>query len=81
MSHLTRTAAAVVVTVVILGHAAVSGHEMTVMGSVAGIEPARIQVKTGQEKKGDAPAWSPSMPRRRSCAARPWSPGNRPRSW
>ena len=59
MSHLTRTAATVVVTLVLLGHAAVSGHEMTVMGSVAVIEPARIQVKTGQEKKGESSAWYP----------------------
>jgi hypothetical protein len=34
-------------------------HEMTVMGTVAGIEAARIQIKTGKEKAGVAPTWYP----------------------
>ena len=32
-------------------------HEMTVKGTVAAIEPTRIQVKTGEEKKNESPAW------------------------
>jgi len=36
-----------------------SAHEMTVMGTVAGIEAARIQIKTGKEKAGVSPAWYP----------------------
>jgi len=34
-------------------------HEMTVLGTVSGIEAARIQVKTGKEKTGVAPTWYP----------------------
>jgi hypothetical protein len=34
-------------------------HEMSVMGTVAGIEAARIQIKTGKEKAGVAPTWYP----------------------
>lgn len=34
-------------------------HEMTVLGTVAGIEAGRIQVKTGKEKAGVAPTWYP----------------------
>ena len=34
-------------------------HEMTIMGTVAGIEAARIQVKTGKEKAGVVPTWYP----------------------
>ena len=34
-------------------------HEMTIKGTVAGIEKARIQVKTGLEKPGESPAWYP----------------------
>jgi len=32
-------------------------HPMTVKGTVAAIEPKRIQVKTGEEKKGESPEW------------------------
>ena len=39
--------------------ATVAAHEITVKGTVAGVEPARIQVKTGSEKPGAAPAWYP----------------------
>jgi hypothetical protein len=35
----------------------VSAHEITVKGTVAAIERARIQVKTGDEKKGQSPEW------------------------
>ena len=34
-------------------------HEMIVRGTVAAIEPARIQIKTGQEKAGQQPEWFP----------------------
>jgi hypothetical protein len=39
--------------------AAPAAHEMVVKGIVSAIEPARIQVKTGQEKSGVEPAWYP----------------------
>jgi hypothetical protein len=32
-------------------------HEITIKGTVAGIEAARIQVKTGEEGKGQQPTW------------------------
>ena len=32
-------------------------HQMTVKGTVAAIEAKRIQVKTGEEKKGTQPEW------------------------
>ena len=35
------------------------GHEIIVKGTVVAIERARIQIKTGQEKPKDAPAWYP----------------------
>ena len=39
--------------------AMLAAHEITVKGTVAGVEPARIQVKTGGEKPGTTPAWYP----------------------
>jgi hypothetical protein len=39
--------------------ARVLAHEITVKGTVAAIEKTRIQVKTGEEKKGVAPGWYP----------------------
>ena len=39
--------------------AVVAAHEITVKGTVARVEPARIQVKTGSEKPGTAAAWYP----------------------
>ena len=36
---------------------ALLAHPMTVKGTVAAIEPKRIQVKTGEEKKGESPEW------------------------
>ena len=33
-------------------------HPMMVKGTVAAVEPKRIQVKTGEEKKGAAPDWT-----------------------
>jgi hypothetical protein len=47
----------VVLVVVLTSLAIVSAHEMTVKGTVAGIEAKRIQVKTGEEKTGEAAAW------------------------
>jgi hypothetical protein len=38
---------------------AAAAHEMIVRGTVAAIEPTRIQIKTGEEKAGQAPAWFP----------------------
>jgi hypothetical protein len=32
-------------------------HPMTFKGTVASIEPNRMQIKTGEEKKGEAPPW------------------------
>jgi hypothetical protein len=46
-----------VVAAIVLGVASAAAHEMVVKGTVAAIEPARIQVKTGEEKKGQAPTW------------------------
>lgn len=40
-----------------LGTAAVFAHPMTFKGTVASVEPARMQVKTGEEKKGETPPW------------------------
>jgi hypothetical protein len=37
----------------------VLAHEMTVKGTVAAVEQARIQIKTGQEKAGEPAAWYP----------------------
>jgi hypothetical protein len=34
-----------------------TAHQMTVKGTVAAIEPKRIQVKTGEEKAGTQPEW------------------------
>lgn len=39
------------------GAAVAHGHEMTVKGTVASIEASRVQVKTGEEKRDQAPAW------------------------
>ena len=41
----------------VLGTAAVFAHPMTFKGTVAAVEAARLQVKTGEEKKGEAPPW------------------------
>ena len=38
---------------------AVRVHEMTVQGTVAAIESARIQIKTGQEQSGELSSWYP----------------------
>ena len=37
--------------------ASAGAHEITVKGVVAAVEASRVQVKTGEEKKGQAPQW------------------------
>src|SRR5581483_7757180 len=34
-----------------------TAHEMTLKGTVQAIEAHRVQVKTGEEKKGQSPSW------------------------
>ena len=41
----------------LMSAALVRAHEITVKGTVAAVEAARIQVKTGEEKKDAAPTW------------------------
>ena len=50
---------AIALALVLAMAARIAAHEMTVKGTVAGIETARIQVKTGGEKPGTSPAWYP----------------------
>jgi len=59
MSHLMKSLAVVITALTILATAVVLAHETTVKGTVAGIEVKRIQVKTGEEKKTEAPASYP----------------------
>jgi hypothetical protein len=59
MSHIRRRFVSAAIAVAIAGGASAWAHEMTIKGTVAGLEPARIQVKTGEEKKGEPPAWYP----------------------
>ena len=49
--------AVIAVVAAALGSAAVLAHPMTFKGTVAAVEPARIQVKTGEERKGETPPW------------------------
>ena len=57
---MTSRALVLIVTVLfVVAVAPLDAHEMTVMGTVAQVESARIQVKTGKEKKGEAPSWYP----------------------
>jgi hypothetical protein len=37
--------------------AVLMAHEMTIKGTVAAIDKSRIQIKTGEERKGESPAW------------------------
>ena len=61
MSQIPRKMIALVglVVMVVIASTAAFAHEMTVKGTVAGVEPAKIQIKTGEEKKGVSPAWYP----------------------
>ena len=43
----------------VVGAASVLAHEITIKGVVAAVEPGRIQVKSGAEKKDQQPAWYP----------------------
>lgn len=52
-------ALALVVAGAMAGAVELAAHEMIVKGTVAAIEKTRIQVRTGQEKAGDTPAWYP----------------------
>jgi hypothetical protein len=54
-----RQALLVIVVTVVTMHVVAFAHEMTVRGTVAAIEPTRIQIKTGEEKAGQSPAWYP----------------------
>ena len=54
-----RTALMVVVAVGLAASTTLRAHEMTIKGTVAAVEKARIQVKTGLEKSGEPPAWYP----------------------
>jgi hypothetical protein len=56
-----KTIRQMLVLVIVMGLAAVPlrAHEMTVKGTVAAIEKARIRVKTGLEKTGEQPVWYP----------------------
>jgi len=53
------TVVRVVAAVVLLTASRLVAHEMVVKGTVAAVEAARLQVKTGQEKAGVAPTWYP----------------------
>jgi hypothetical protein len=57
MSTLLKRSFVVAALVVFTAGAVTAVHEITVKGTVAAIEPHRIQVKTGEEKKGESPAW------------------------
>jgi hypothetical protein len=57
MSTIKRPLVTVAVLVVVCASALVWAHQMTLKGTVAAVEPNRIQVKTGEEKKGVAPEW------------------------
>ena len=52
-----RVMTAAVLTALLTAH--LFAHEIIVRGTVAAIEKTRIQIKTGEEKKGQAPAWYP----------------------
>jgi len=43
--------------VIAVAGSVVFAHPMLVKGTVAAVEPTRIQVKTGEERKGEAPEW------------------------
>ena len=57
MSAIKRQLIALVVLVVVGASALVLAHPMTLKGTVAAVERTRIQVKTGEEKQGETPAW------------------------
>jgi hypothetical protein len=54
-----RMIALAVLTAVVVTQTLASAHEMTVQGTVAAVEPSRIQIRTGKEKAGASPEWYP----------------------
>ena len=56
MTTLVRQTCAVVFAAAALS-AALAAHPMMVKGTVAAVEPTRIQIRTGEEKKGESPEW------------------------
>lgn len=52
-----RNILAVVLIAAIAFSATIAAHTMLVKGTVAAIETRRIQIKTGEEKKGESPEW------------------------
>jgi hypothetical protein len=52
-----RQLIAVAALAVVLGAAVVSAHAVTYQGTVVAVEPARLQVKTVDEKKTAATVW------------------------
>lgn len=56
-TSLIRTFAALIALSLLVGLSSVSAHEMTIKGTVAAVEPTRVQIKTGEEKQGVSPAW------------------------
>jgi hypothetical protein len=57
MNPITRQLTALTLLVCVGLGARVLAHPMTLKGVVAAVEPTRIQIKTGEEKQGVAPAW------------------------
>ena len=57
MSQIKHQLAVVALFVFVCSNVFVVAHQMTLKGTVAAIERTRIQVKTGEEKKGDTLAW------------------------
>ncbi len=53
-SQMLRTLIAVM-TVGAVAISTVFAHEMTIKGTVEAVQPTRIQIKTGEEKKGQPP--------------------------
>ena len=54
--HVQRMAAALFVFSAALG-TTLFAHQILLKGTVAAVEPTRIQIKTGEEQKGHAPGW------------------------
>ena len=59
MSGLMRKFVSAAMALAIAGGALALAHEITIKGTVAGLQPTQIQIKTGEEKKGETPAWYP----------------------
>jgi hypothetical protein len=57
MSRQGKRAVVVALALAMVVASSVFAHEMTVKGTVAAVEAKRLQVKTGEEKKGQAADW------------------------